>query len=66
MRPPNQPRQVQQLPNGTIVVKNTTKHGMRQLRCPRCHGMAEPTRLPNGKEVTQCSSCGASFTLQSM
>jgi uncharacterized protein (DUF983 family) len=66
MRAPNQPRQVKQLPDGTVVVRSSTKHGMRQLRCPRCHNLAAPSRLPNGKQVTRCLNCGAAYTLQSM
>ena len=66
MRPVGIPRNTKQLRDGTVVVKSTTKHGMRQIRCPRCQNLAGPTRLPNGKEVTQCTSCGMSFTMQKM
>ena len=62
----NIPKQVKQLPNGTVILKTTTKLGMRQIRCPKCHNLCGAARTPQGKSVTTCSSCNAQFTMTTM
>lgn len=66
MQRTSQPRQVKSLPSGVVVIKSSTKGGMRQIRCPRCKNLAAPTRLTNGAQVTRCKCCGASFKMQKM
>ena len=66
MKVGNGPRQVKQLSNGTVILKTTTKHGMRQLRCPGCGNLAGINRTPDGKSVTQCGHCGRNFGMQKM
>lgn len=43
------------------VVKTSAVAGMRQLRCPKCQGMATPCRDHTGKEVHVCANCGTKF-----
>lgn len=44
------------------VVKSSTVAGMRQLRCPKCQGMATPAKDHTGREVFACMACGTKFT----
>lgn len=46
----------------TTIVKSSSVHGPRQMRCPRCNGMAGPSQDPQGKEILVCSTCGARFS----
>ena len=63
----NIPRVVRKLPDSdVVVVKTSATHGMRQLRCPRCHGMAGPTRAADGRAIYRCSNCNAVFTSTKM
>lgn len=62
----NAPKVVKKLRSGTVILKETTKHGMRQLRCPGCHNLAGINRRPDGTSVTQCGHCGRSFVMQKM
>jgi transcription elongation factor Elf1 len=43
------------------IVKSSAVHGPRQMRCPRCHGMAGPSQDPQGKEIFVCGTCGTRF-----
>jgi DNA-directed RNA polymerase subunit RPC12/RpoP len=43
------------------VIKTATVGGMRQLRCPKCQGMATPTRSHTGQNIYRCMVCGAQF-----
>lgn len=47
---------------GVNVVKTSAVGGMRQLRCPRCHGMAVPTKDVKGNAVMKCGQCGTTFS----
>lgn len=67
MRPVNQPRVVQQLPDGgPTIIKTSAVKGMRQLRCPKCHSMAGPVTDHQGNNVIQCSSCGMKYQTKRM
>lgn len=44
------------------IVKTATVAGMRQMRCPKCHGMAGPAQDRSGKEIFVCGTCGARFS----
>lgn len=48
----------------TTIVKSSSVHGPRQMRCPNCHGMAGPSQDPQGKEIFVCSQCGAKFAMK--
>lgn len=61
----NSPKSVQQLTDGTQILKTSAPGGMRQLRCPNCGMIARPTRTAQGVTVTACPQ-GHRFTLQKM
>jgi hypothetical protein len=46
---------------GNVFQKQPTG-GAGRLRCSRCSGVCTAQRLPNGKQVMRCGSCGASYT----
>lgn len=60
---PHRTRSVTSVGKGVSVVKTSAAHGMRQLRCTKCHGLASSKALPNGKTVVQCNGCGAKYTM---
>lgn len=52
----NPTHSAKQVAPGVAVVKTSTLGGMRQIRCPHCHGMASPAQRPDG---TPCYRCPA-------
>lgn len=51
---------------GTVIVKDATVGGMRQVRCNRCHGMMVPGTHHNGQAVLKCTGCGTMATTRPM
>ena len=46
------------------VVRLKGTGSMRKLRCPHCHGMAQPAAGQKG--VVRCATCRTSFKVASM
>jgi hypothetical protein len=61
-------KNVREIPNsgGKVVLYEDGPGGQRKIRCPKCSGLATPSRSPGGKNVATCGSCQASFTSTAM
>ncbi len=44
------------------VIKTASPGGMRKVRCPKCHGMAVPTKNARGQDILKCGQCGQEFS----
>lgn len=51
---------------GVTVIKSATPGGMRKVRCPKCHGMAVPSKNAQGKDILKCGQCGCEFSSRPM
>lgn len=45
---------VRSIPGSTKVIVKSSAQSMRQMRCPRCHGICTPTMAADGRLVTAC------------
>lgn len=43
-----------QIPGSNKVIVKSSAQSMRQMRCPRCHGICTPSTMPDGTTVTAC------------